>query len=246
MGFWIKDIRQAARRLARARSFFLTVTLMLALGIGAMTTIFSLIEGILLRPLPFRDPGRLVQLGEHVGENSGIEITARDIRTYSTDTQAFSSMGAFAGTSFALSGGPSPENLPAARLTYGVFPTLGVEPVLGRVFSRQEEDARAQVAVISYSLWTSRYHRDARAVGATIELDRKPYTIIGVMPRNFEFPLQVGQLNQAQLWVPMSLSPAELSEGAAGFWGYQMVARLKHGVSLSQAARDADRVRGGS
>ena len=231
MGFWIRDLRQAARRLAKSRSFFLTVILMLALGIGATTTIFSLIEGILLRPLPFRDPGRLVQLGEHVGENSGIGITARDIRAYSTEAQAFSSMGAFAGASFALSGGPSPENIPAARLTSGVFPTLGVEPLLGRVFSRQEEDARAQVAVISYALWTNRYHRDARAVGATIELDRKPYTIIGVMPRDFEFPLQAGRLNQAQLWVPMSLSPAELSEGAAGFWGYQMVARLKDGVS---------------
>ena len=77
MGFWIKDIRQAARRLAKSRSFFLTVVLMLALGIGATTTVFSLIQGILLRPLPFRDPGRLVQLGEHVGENPGIGITAR-------------------------------------------------------------------------------------------------------------------------------------------------------------------------
>ncbi|MGC1921799.1 MAG: ABC transporter permease [Acidobacteriaceae bacterium] len=242
MDVWIRDLRHAARRLARARSFFLTVTLMLALGIGATTTVFSLIEGILLRPLPFHDPGRLVELGEHVGENSGIGITARDIRAYSTEAQAFSSMGAFAGASFALTGAPSPENIPAARLTSGVIPTLGVEPLLGRVFSRQEDDAHAQVAVISYALWTNRYHRDARAVGTTIELDRKPYTIIGVMPRDFEFPLQAGRLNQAQLWVPMSLTTAELSEGAAGFWGYQMVARLKDGVSVSQAAQDADRV----
>ena len=242
MGFWIRDLQQAARRLAKSGSFFLTVVLMLALGIGATTTVFSLIQGILLRPLPFRDAGRLVQLGEHVGENPGIGITARDIRAYSTETQAFSSMGAFAGTSFALTGGSSPENIPAARLTSAVFPTLGVEPLFGRAFSRQEDDARAQVALISYALWTNRYHRDARVMGATIELDRKPYTIIGVMPRDFEFPLQAGRLNQAQLWVPMSLSPAELSEGAAGFWGYQMVARLKDGVSLSQAAQDADRV----
>ena len=242
MDVWMRDLRHAARRLVRARSFFLTVTLMLALGIGATTTVFSLIEGILLRPLPFHDPGRLVQLGEHVGENSGIGITARDIRAYSTEAQAFSSMGAFAGTSFALTGGPSPESIPAARLTSGVIPTLGVEPLLGRVFSRQEDDAHAQVAVISYALWTHRYHRDPHAVGDTIELDRNPYTIIGVMPRDFEFPLQAGRLNQAQLWVPMSLTTAELSEGAAGFWGYQMIARLKDGVSVSQAAQDADRV----
>jgi predicted permease len=242
MNFWIQDLRYAARRLAQARGFFLTVTLMLALGIGATTTVFSLIEAILLRPLRFPDPSRLVQLGEHVGENSGIGITARDIRAYSTEAQTFSSTGAFAGASFVLSDGPSPENLPAARLTSGVFATVGVEPLLGRVFSEQEEHTRAQVAVISYPLWTNRYHRDPRAVGATIDLDRRPYTIIGVMPRDFEFPLQAGRLNQAQLWVPMSLTSEQLSEQEAGFWGYQMVARLKDGVSVPQAAQDADRV----
>ncbi|HEY3987700.1 MAG TPA: ABC transporter permease [Acidobacteriaceae bacterium] len=242
MNSWIKDLRYSARRLGKARGFFLTVTLMLALGIGAITTIFSVIEGILLRPLPFRDPDRLVQLGEHVGEYSGIGITARDIRAYSTEADAFSSMGAFIGATFVLSGGPTPENLPAARLTSGVFPTLGVEPSLGRTFSQQEEGSRAQAAVISYALWTDRYHRDPHAIGSTIELDRKPYTIIGVMPRNFDFPLQVSRLNQAQLWVPMSLTADELSEESAGFWGYQMVGRLKEGVTLPQAAQDAARV----
>jgi len=104
----------------------------------------------------------------YVGENSGIGITARDIQAYSTEAQAFSSSGAFAGASFVLSDGPSPESLPAARLTSGVLPTVGVEPLLGRVFSRLEEDTRAQVAVISYPLWTNRYHRrnsHARARG---------------------------------------------------------------------------------
>jgi putative ABC transport system permease protein len=242
MASWIQDFRYSTRRLVRARVYFLTITLMLALGIGAITTIFSLIAGILLRPLPFHNPARLVQLGEHVGENPGIGITARDIRAYSTEAKGFSSMGAFAGVSFVLSGGSTPENLPAARLTSSIFPTLGVESLFGRVFSRQEEDTRAQVVVISYSLWTDRYYRDPRAVGATIDLDRKPYTIIGVMPRDFEFPLQVGRLNQAQLWVPMSLTADELSDGSAGFWGFQMVARLKNDVTLAQAAQDADRV----
>ena len=242
MSSWIRELRYSARRLVNARGFFMIVTLMLAVGIGSITAIFSLIEGILLRPLPFHDPNRLVQLGEHVGGNSGIGITARDIRAYSTEAKAFSSMGAFTGTSFVLSGGSSPENLPAARLTAGVFPTLGVDPLLGHIFSKQEEDSRAQVAVISYALWTDRYHRDPRTIGATIDLDSKPYTIIGVMPRDFEFPLQVGTLNQARLWVPMSLMTDELSDESAGFWGYQMVARLRYGVALSQAAQDADRV----
>jgi predicted permease len=238
----IMDFRSAVRRLFQARGFFLTVTLMLALGVGAITTIFSLIEGILLRPLPFRAPDRLVQLGEHVGENSGIGITARDIRAYSTETNAFSSMGAFTGATFALTGGSVPESLHAARMTAGTFSTLGVEPALGRVFSPQEEEARAHVAVISYELWTDHYHRDPHAIGGTIDLDREAFTILGVMPRGFEFPVQTGRLNQAQLWVPMSLTADELSDEAAGFWGYQMVARLKDGVTLSQAAQDANRV----
>ena len=88
----------------------------------------------------------------------------------------------------------------------------------------------------------TRYHRDPGILGGSITLDRRPFTIIGVMPRSFEFPLEDGRLDQIQLWVPMSLTPEELSEEHAGFWGYQMVARLKHGVTLKQAAEDADRV----
>lgn len=130
----------------------------------------------------------------------------------------------------------------AARLTAGVFPTLGTRPVLGRVFTQQEEDGREPLAVIGYALWLNRYHLDPHVLGGSIVLDRKPYSIIGVMPRNFEFPLLPGHLDQAQLWVPMSLTPDELSAEHAGFWGYHLVARLKDGVTLTQAAQDADRV----
>ncbi len=237
-----RDLRYSLRRLAKARWFSITVIHMLAFGVGASSTVFSLVEGILLRPLPFHDPGRLVQLGEHVGNSPGIGITARDIEAYSTAASAFSSVGGYTGTSFELAGNSFPVNIPAARLAYSVFPTLGVQPMLGRVFTQQEEAARAPVAVISYALWMNRYHSDPRAIGASIELNRKTYTILGVMPRSFEFPLQVGRLNQAQLWVPLSLTADELSEPNAGVWGYQMVARLKDGVTVSQAAQDANRV----
>lgn len=125
-------------------------------------------------------------------------------------------MGGFTGTSFELAGGSFPENVPAARLSHGIFPTLGVQPMHGRVFTRREEDTRAPLAVISYALWTNRYHRDPQVLGTSIELNRKMYTIIGVMPRDFEFPVQVGRLNQAQLWVPLSLTADELSDQAAG------------------------------
>jgi predicted permease len=241
-----QNFRFAFRQLGKTPGFTLTVVLTLALGIGATTAIFSLVEGILLRPLPFSNPDRLVLLGDHLGGGQNTPVTAREIGIYSNATSAFSSMGGYTAARYELSGsaasGATSEEVRAARFNAGVFPTLGVRPVLGRVFTQQEEEARQPLTVISYALWLTRYQRDPRALGSTIDLDRRPYTIIGVMPRSFAFPLEDGQLDQVQLWVPMSLTPDELADQNAGFWGYQMVARLKDGVTFSQAAQDADRV----
>jgi putative ABC transport system permease protein len=239
-----QNLRFAFRQLRKAPGFTLTVVLTLALGIGATTAIFSLVEGVLLRPLPFRDADRLVLLGDHLGGSPHISITAREITTYSSATAAFSSLGAYITTDYELSGSAQPEEVDAARLTAGIFLTLGVQPVLGRVFTPQEEDARQPLAVISYALWLNRYNCDPHVLGSSIVLDRKAYSIIGVMPRSFEFPLRAGHLDQVQLWVPMSLTPDELSNPYAGYWGYHMVARLKDGVTLPQAAQDANRVAG--
>ncbi len=238
-----QDLRFAFRQLRKAPGFTLTVVLTLALGIGATTAIFSLVEGILLRPLPFSNPERLVLLGDHLeGGVSATPVTAREIATYSTSTNAFSSTGGYITGSYEVSGGAIPEEVNAARFTAGVFPTLGVRPILGRVFTREEEETHQPLAVISYALWVNRYQNDPHVVGTSIALDRKIYSIIGVMPRSFAFPLEDGLLDQSQLWIPMSLTPDELSDQHAGFWGYQMVARLKDGVTLAQAAQDADRV----
>jgi putative ABC transport system permease protein len=230
------------RQLRRTYAFTLTVVFTLALGIGATTAMFSLVEGILLRPLPFQDAKRLVLLGDHLGDQPGMSVRAREIAMYTSATQAFSSLGGFITTSFELSGGAQPEQINAARVNSGMLPTLGVQPILGRVFTPEEEGARQPVAVISYALWTDRYHRDPNVLGISIVLDRKPYSVIGVMPRGFEFPLQLGSLDRAQLWVPLSLSPDELSDQHSGFWGYKMIARLEDGVSLPQAVQDTDRV----
>jgi predicted permease len=238
----IREIRLAFRRLRKAPGFALAVVLTLAVGTGATIAIFSLVEGILLRPLPFADPERLVLLGDHLGNGPNTPVTAREISEYSNETKVFSSMGGYIGASYELSGGALPEMIDGSRLTAGVFPTLGVEPMLGRVFTAQEENAHAPVAVISYAMWLNRYHRDAKVLGSTIALDRKAYSIIGVMPRSFAFPLQAGRLNQVQLWVPLSLTAVELSDSNAGMWGYHIVARLKDGVTPAQAASDADRV----
>jgi predicted permease len=236
------DLRLSVRQLSKKPLFTLTVVLTLGLGIGGTTAIFSLVQGILLRPLPFHRPDRLVLLGDHLGDNPGISVTAREIGTYTRALEAFSNTGGYIDASYEVSGGATPEQVNGARFTSGVFPTLGVAPILGRTFTQKEEDGHEPVAVISYGLWLNRYHRDPRVTGNSIVLNRKAYTIIGVMPRGFDFPPTEGRLDQAQLWVPMSLTAEELSDEHAGFWGYNIIARLKDGVSLSQAAQDADRV----
>jgi putative ABC transport system permease protein len=117
-------------------------------------------------------------------------------------SEAFSSMGGFITERYELSGGGFPEEVPAARLGAGVWPTLGTRPILGRFFTQEEEDGRQPVAVASYALWLNRYHRDPHILGASIVLDRKVYSIVGVMPRNFEFPLEAGHLDQPRPWLP--------------------------------------------
>jgi hypothetical protein len=154
------------------------------------------------------------------------------------DAHGFSSLGAYQPSTYELSGLGDPAQINAARLTASMFPALGISPLMGRAFTRQEDEGSQQVAVLSYQTWHSRFHGDAQILGQKIVLDRKPYEIVGVMPREFEFPLVPGQLNRSELWVPMSLTQAELVQGA-GNWGYYMVGRLKPGVTPAQAQQDA-------
>lgn len=240
-GVW-RDVRLALRQMRKAPGFYLTAILTLTLGMGATIAIFSMVEGILLRPLPFADPDRLVIVGDHLGNGPNPGVTAREIATYERATTAFSSMGAFAAAGYELSGAATPELISGARLGAGVFPALGVAPLLGRVFTKQEDDGHAPVALLSYALWLNRYHSDPHVLGQSIELDRKSYSIVGVMPRSFEFPLLPGRLNQAQVWVPLGLTPEELSDKNVGAWMYRIVARVKDGVTIQQAAEDAHRV----
>jgi putative ABC transport system permease protein len=235
-----QDLRFAFRQLRKTPGFTITIVVTLALGIGGTTAIFSLVQGVLLRPLPFSRPERIVLLGDHLGDNPSTSVTAREIGAYASATEAFSDTGGYIGASYELSGGATPERVNAARFTSSVFSTLGVSPILGRTFTKQEDEGREPVAVISYGLWLSRYHRDPHILGSSIVLDRKAYSIIGVMPRSFAFPPQDG-FDRTQLWVPLSLTADELSDDHSGFWGYEMIARLRDGVSLGQAAQDADR-----
>jgi predicted permease len=245
-GFFV-DFKLVLRQLVKSPGFAITGVLMLALGIGATTAIFSIVEAVLLRPLPFPDSNRLVTLGDHIqgvdfGGNSEAGVTVPDILQYTRDTQSFSALGGYQYSGYELSGNGEPAQVNAARLTAGVFKTLAVSPMLGRTFTQEEDDHHEQVVVLSYGAWLSRFHGDKQIVGQKILLDRKPYEVIGVMPRGFEFPLVSGQLNRVELWVPMSFSPQELSPASASNWSYQMVARLKPGVTPQQAQTDAERV----
>jgi putative ABC transport system permease protein len=242
-----QELRIATRHLLKSPGFTATTVLMLALGIGATTAIFSIVEGVLLRPLPFPHPERLVQLadilqGADVGGNGEAGVTAPDIQAYTRDTHSFESLGGYQQNSYELSGVGEPAQVNAARLAGGVLPALQVEPLMGRFFTQQEDEQKEQVTLVSYAFWQNRMHGDARVLGSKILLDRKPHVVVGVMPRNFEFPLVPGHLNSSELWIPMSLTPQELSITGAAGWNFSMVGRLKPGVTASQAESDAGRV----
>lgn len=241
----LNDVRYALRQLRKSPGFALTAILTLAFGIAATTAIFSIVEGVLLRPLPFADQNTLVTLGDQL-EAAGADalpspaVAAPEIVTYARDTKSFSGLGGYVQTGYELSGIGEPAQVSVTRLTAGVFPVLSVLPLMGRAFTVQEDTGHAPVTLVSYQTWQSRFHGDAHILGQKILLDRKPYEIIGVMPREFEFPLVPGQLNRSELWVPMSLSAGELANQSS--WNYRMVGRLRPGVTAAQAQSDATRV----
>jgi len=241
------DLKLALRQLRNSLGFSVTAILMLAFGIGATTAIFSIVEGVLLRPLPFPDSNRLMVLSDHlegvnVGGGDEVGVTVRDIIAYTRDTRSFTALGGYQFSGYELSGSGDPAQVSGARLTAGVFSALAVAPAMGRFFSVDEDEHHQQVAVLSYTTWHNRFHADPHILGTKILLDRKPYVVIGVMPRGFEFPLVPGQLNRSELWVPMSFPPEDLLPSRAANWSYQMIARLKPGITLAQAETDANRV----
>ena len=241
------ELKIAIRHLLKSPGFATTAVFMLAIGIGATTAVFSIVEAVLLRPLPFPQSERLVSLedilqGTESVIGGSVGVTAPDIRAYTRDAHSFESLGGYQPSGYELSGNGEPAQINGARMTAGVFSALGVAPLSGRFFTQQEDDQSQPVTVVSYSLWQNRLHGDPHVLGAKILLDRKPYEVIGVMPRNFEFPLAPGHLNSAELWVPMSFTPQEFGPAGASGWNFSMVGRLKQGVTAVQAQQDAERV----
>src|SRR5215469_12448134 len=223
---FLHELRIPLRHLLKSPGFTTAAVLMLALGIGATTAIFSIVEGVLLRPLPFPHPERLVVLSDILqGGNGEAGVTAPDIRAYTRDTHRFEALGGYQAVGYELSGIGEPAQVNAARMSGGVFPALGVAPLMGRFFTQREDDSKEPVTLISYAMWQERLHGDPHVLGTKLLLDRKPYVVIGVMPRNFEFPLAPGHLNSAELWVPMSFTDQEIGPTGAGGWNFGMVGR---------------------
>jgi predicted permease len=236
------DLRYGLRQLGRSPAFAATAISTLALGIGGVTAVFSVVQTVLLRPLPFKDSGQLISLHELIDEDPhDFKVTAPDVLTFQRESRAFSGEGGYIGAGYDLTGAGAPFHAEAERMTASLFPALGIDPLLGRSFTQLEDENAAPVTVISYSLWQERLQGDPNVLGKKIDLDRRPYTVIGVMPRDFEFPLDAGRLSHHDLWVPMSFTTVEKNSEGENY-DYGMVARLKPGVSAAQAQVDIDRV----
>jgi putative ABC transport system permease protein len=231
--------------------FTIVAVLTLALGIGANTAVFSLVDTILLRPLPYRSPGELLLVSEtlpQMGGDTEIGVAAAEYLDYRDRNRSFVQTGAYEGAGFNLTGEGNPLRVNAAAVTASVFQLLGVPPRLGRFFTADEERfGGAPVAVLSYSLWQRHYGADPGILGKTIKLDEKPYLVVGVMPPSFLFPSDGTPLSEwADLWVPEVLSPIDLKlENRVREFGVGLIGRLKPGVSEQQAQADISSVAAG-
>ena len=222
----IQDLRYARRSLLRTPAFALTAIAVTALGIGANTAVFSIADRVLLRPLPFRDPDRLVRIWENAPSSPQLEPAPANYRDWRTMATSFESMGAHIMLSFNMIR-PEPERVAGSGLTSHVLPLLGVQPALGRWFLAEEDRPGAAGAVIlSDGLWRRAFGADPNVIGTQVRLDPEVFTVVGVMPAGFYYPDR-----ETQLWVPARLPPDEDRDNN---W-LGVVARLKPGATLQDA-----------
>src|ERR1700757_4081105 len=230
MTTFLHDIRYGSRMLLKHKGFTAVAIIALALGIGANTAIFSLVNGVILRPLPFPDAERIIYI-EGKNPAAGItdsNISFLDFTDWSQQTDLFVSAAAYwTGTANFGADGAEPERVPRAGVTTGFFSVLGVQPVLGRTFVPEDDKGWPQtVAIISHGLWKRRFGSDPAIVGKQILMSSSPLTIIGVMPPGFEYP------EQTQVWVPTAVN---LSDEPRDNRVWSAIARLNSGIDLKQA-----------
>ena len=229
--FWSiwQDVRYAVRGLARRPGFAAVVVLTLTLGIGANAAIFSVVNGILLRPLPFAVPERLVQLGQ---QDPYWTVSEPEFMDYRRDARAFERVAAYAGSDVSLTGTGEPERVEAARVSDDFFATLGVAPARGRAFAPDEEapgSGPAPVVIISDALWRRRFGADPGIVGRSVTVNNAPRTVVGVMPPHLDFPSP-----RTALWLPLRLNPDSLWTRNNHY--LTVIARLAPGVTAERAS----------
>ena len=227
------DVKYAVRSLRKSPSMTLTALTALALGIGANTALFTVVNAVLLRPMNYPSPERIVELTRswQGGKYNWPAVTPTKYDFWRRENHSFEAVGAynFGGAGVNLAGQSEPERLTSLPVTAGFFRVLGIQPHIGRTFTEAEDKPGAgHFAVISYALWQRLFHGDKNAIGRAMSLNAANYTILGVMPPSFEFPLS------ADLWTPMQLKidPADHAND------YDVIARLKPDVTLPQAAED--------
>ncbi|NTX58279.1 ABC transporter permease [Myxococcus sp. CA039A] len=239
METFIQDLRYALRTLGKSPGFTLVAVLALALGIGANSAVFSVVNGVLLRPPPFAEPERLVHVWGNYARSDlkDIWVSVPEYRDYLTMPKSFSSVGAYVESDITLTGGDVPERLTVMFSTASLFPTLGVAPALGRTFSHEEETpGRERVLVLTDKLWRTHFARDPRVLGRVLQLDGNAYTVVGVLPPGVEYPAGT------DMYAPFAPTPAQAAEDVRGNHYLSMVGRLKPGVTLEAARADMARV----
>jgi putative ABC transport system permease protein len=238
-----QDLRYAWRALRKNPAFAIVVALTLGFGTGINTATFSIVNAALIRPLGYADPERLVALHEHLA-GFGLEgdpFSAPDFLDFQRDQQSFDGLAAYVNQLVELSEGGEPIRADAAKVSANLFSVLGVTALLGRDFTVEDDRPGTDVAVLAWGLWQTRYSRDPAIIGKTITLDRRPYTVIGVMPATFEFPLRGARSNSrpASVWVPMAFTGPQ-KQGRGDQFLYSVIGRLKKGVSIDDARTELE------
>jgi putative ABC transport system permease protein len=233
-----RDQVHGFRTLRKSPGFTLTVVVILAVGIGANTAVFSVVDAAFLRRLPYPAPDRLLMLpATHRPDERGTEVSAAKFLDWRRESRSFAQLGAFGPASLNLSGAGSPERLQAAQITPGALAALGVQPMLGRLFRPDEERADSRLAILSYGLWRSRFGADPRVLGRVVRLGGVSYPVIGVMPPRFRFPR-----DDVQIWIPLRLT-RERAADRQSRWLY-VVGRLRDGVSPRAAQAEMSALNG--
>ncbi len=239
-GFF-QDVRYSLRMLRKSRSFILVAVLTLALGIGANTALFSIVNGVLLNPLPFHHADELVALGENKANFENGSISYPNFRDWQKENHSFSSIAMSRIYSFSLLGAGEPEQIDGEFISSNFFSTLGVRPLLGRFFAQGEDEiGAAQVAIISEGLWQRKFGSSPNILGKTITVGVKGYTVVGVIPARFHLTLP--SYRDGDIFLPLGQWNNPLLPNRGAGLGFHGIGRLKPGVSLEQARADMDRV----